>query len=131
MSKWEKVDSRSGVCYCQQIPNKTCGIYVIYSIDKKILYVGSSINIKNRLISHGCEHYASFSHTFVGKFNGHQELIIKFKSFPCQEIKTVEKYFIKRLHPKMNFVYNDKYSEHCLAKELRQRGFKKYILETA
>jgi hypothetical protein len=79
-----------------KIPDRCGGVYLLYTKDMELLYVGRSVNLKSRLYSHvkGKTHTKDFF-TLIAKIG-----IIKEQSIPDQEI--YEAYAIKTLNPIFN-----------------------------
>lgn len=99
--KWHQCYTYDPSPYCSDPPNKS-GIYAIFIYNiaknkKRLIYIGSSLNLKKRLnrLSHSL-----ISHKIVFPF-----LIIAF-AIECENYLEKEKRYIKRLHPILNKQHN-------------------------
>ena len=83
---------------------KNPGVYIFYNKEKKPLYVGKAINLKNRVSSY----FSSIKHSiktksFVSKINFVDFVITKNEN----DSFLLENNFIKNLNPKYNILLRD------------------------
>jgi len=89
-----------------KIPNKTCGIYLLYSEDEELIYIGKSINcIYSRLSSHFKEsdrYVTSERDKIIHNMKKEETYYFSYSVISKEYVNSVESFLINKYKPKYN-----------------------------